>query len=257
MKNKLEKLSGILGLSLSLARANFKLRNEGSYLGIFWYLLNPLALFLIILFIKGAAFSTVPIKFYPLYLFLGIIMYNFFSKILTSAITIIEKNGGLIKSIKINYEPFVISEVLEATFSHVFEIFLLIILMISSGVPLWGIIYYFIIFIIFCLFILGVALIFSIVGAYIKDFSNIWVIATQLLFFITPIFYLLKGDTWLYKINLLNPLYYFLSIARDVTIYGKMPELYIIAGTFFFSITFFMVGIIIFNKFKSKLAELI
>jgi len=66
-------------------------------------------------------------------------------------------------------------------------------------------------------------------------------------------FYLLKKGTWLYKINLVNPLYYFLTAARDVAIYGKMPEPYLIAGIILFSAFFFVVGIIIFNKFKSKI----
>ncbi|HNU96023.1 MAG TPA: hypothetical protein PKH95_01275 [Candidatus Magasanikbacteria bacterium] len=37
-----EKINNIFNLSWQLAKANFKLRNEGSYLGIFWYLLDPL-----------------------------------------------------------------------------------------------------------------------------------------------------------------------------------------------------------------------
>ena len=51
MKKKMkEKIKSISALSFSLAKANFKIRNEGSYLGIFWYLLEPLAFFIVLLF---------------------------------------------------------------------------------------------------------------------------------------------------------------------------------------------------------------
>jgi len=71
------KLKSILGLSLSLAKSYFKSRNEGSYLGIFWYLLNPLAFFVIIM-LMSQVINAKPEKDYPLYLFLGLIMFNFF-----------------------------------------------------------------------------------------------------------------------------------------------------------------------------------
>jgi ABC-type polysaccharide/polyol phosphate export permease len=256
-KNYYYKIKSILGLSLSLAKADFKLRNEGSYLGIFWYLLNPLALFLIMLFIKGVAFSSGFISFYPIYLFLGVIMNNFFSRSLSSSVGVVGSNGGLIKSIKIQYEPLVISEILESIFSHFFELFLLVIFMIYFKVSLIGIIYYLIIFAFFSIFLLGASFIFAVIGAYLNDFGNIWSIASQLIFFVTPTFYLLKKGTWLYKINLFNPLYYFLTAARDVTIYGKIPDLYLVYGIIFFSAFFFIVGILIFNKFKPKFAELV
>jgi len=251
------KVKSILGLSLSLAKADFKLRNEGSYLGIFWYLLNPLALFLIILFIRGAAFSSNNISFYPIYLLLGVIMNNFFSKSLSSAVGVIGDSSGLIKSIKIKYESLVISEVLGTIFSHFFEVLLLAIFMLCYKVSLIGIIYYLIIFAVFSIFLTGMSFIFAVIGAYVNDFANIWSIATQLIFFITPTFYLVKEGTWLYKVNMFNPLYYFLTAAREVAIYGKMPTLRLIAGIVVMTIFFFVAGIIIFNKFKSKFAELV
>jgi len=66
-------------LSITLAKMEFKLRNEGSYLGLFWYFLNPLFTFILLNFIFSAKFGQ-DIAFYSLYLLLGIIMFNFFSQ---------------------------------------------------------------------------------------------------------------------------------------------------------------------------------
>ncbi len=100
------KLKSILGLSLSLAKANFKLRNERSYLGIFWYLLSPLAFFIIIL-IMSEIINLKPAKDYPLYLFLGLIMFNFFLNSTISSVKSMVNNSGFLKSIKISPESFV------------------------------------------------------------------------------------------------------------------------------------------------------
>ena len=69
-------LKKTITLSVALARAHFKLRNEGIYLGIAWYLLNPLLLFAILFFVFSDRLGS-SIPYYPAYLFLGIIMFNY------------------------------------------------------------------------------------------------------------------------------------------------------------------------------------
>ena len=123
------KLKGILGLSLSLAKANFKLRNEGSYLGIFWYLLEPLLMFAIILLITKNLGAT-NILDYPIYLLIGLIMFNFFNRVTILSTDAIKDNADFIKSIRINQESLIISNVLQFTFSHIFEFFVLILFML-------------------------------------------------------------------------------------------------------------------------------
>jgi len=74
----LEKFKRTFKIALALAKTNFSLRIEGSYLGIVWYLLSPLALFLIIILIKNNITSDFSIKNYEIYLLLGIISFNYF-----------------------------------------------------------------------------------------------------------------------------------------------------------------------------------
>ena len=86
-------------LSFQLAKANFKLRNEGSYLGVFWYLLNPLLTFILLFFIFSNS-TGAGIENYALYLLLGVIIFNFFQQTTTEATQIILKQYHyLIKSI--------------------------------------------------------------------------------------------------------------------------------------------------------------
>lgn len=251
------KLKSILGLSLSLAKADFKMRNEGSYLGVFWYLLDPLILFVIILSISGS-FGNLSNQNanYPIYLLIGLVMFNFFRQATTLSANIISLNSFFIKSIKVTQESLVISSVLQSLFSHFFEIVLLIIFMIIFKVSLIGLIYYPIILFFFLLFIIGTSFILATIGVYIIDMENVWNVLTRLLWFLTPIFYVAKPGTKLYLINLFNPMFYFIEVTRNIII-DKSFNFLMINALIIMSLLIFIIGILIFNKYKDYFAEMV
>jgi len=257
IKKYYQKIKSILGLSLQLAKAGFKLRNEGSYLGILWYLLNPLLMFCLLFLIFSNRLG-VEIPNYPLYLLLGIIMFNFFQQATTEATkTIIHEYRLLIKSINFPRESLIGSIVLKTLFSHLFEIILFIIFLLIFKNSLIGIISYPIILLFFCFFAFGVSLILAALTVYFIDLENIWLFASRLVWLGTPIFYAIEGQTRLFYINLLNPMYYFITIARDLIIYARTPELWLISGAVGYSLLFLVIGFLIFNKLKIKFAEML
>jgi lipopolysaccharide transport system permease protein len=251
------KIKGILGLSFSLAVAKFKTRNEGSYLGILWYLIEPLLLFVLILFVRGAAFSDVGIDNYPIYLIIGLLTLQFFSKSTTSSLKEVEENKNYIKNMKISHESLVISDVLRMIFSHFFEFIILIVLMVVFGGYFFGVIFYPLVFFSYVLFILGVCFLFAVIGAFIKDLSNIWSIFTMLLLFASPIFYSVEKGSLLYKLNLFNPIFHYANALRDILISGQVPALINIVALILFPLLFILFGLWIFEKYKYKFAELI
>jgi len=116
---------------------------EGSQatLGVFWYLLSPLAMFLILLSLRGLTNKN-PIEYYPIYLLLGLIVFNLFRYATTISTNAIRGNAGLIKSLKINLEPFVISGIMQAVFSHIFEVIILVLFLFYFKVSLLCILFY-------------------------------------------------------------------------------------------------------------------
>ena len=254
----MKKYRNILSLSYSIAKANFKIRNEGSYLGILWYLLNPLSFFLIILYIRGALLSSgTIISYYPVYLLMGLIMMNFFNQLVSTSINLVQNNAQLIKSIKIPQETLVIAIVLQSIFSHIFELLLLIILFIYFHLSLLGIIFYLAVFIFYVFFALGFSFIATVLGAYFNDLGNIWIIFSQLLFFFTPVFYVASLGSRIYLGNLGNPLFYFLTVARDVSIYSMIPAWWMMIIPVLVSFCSLSLGILIFNKYKRRFAEMV
>jgi lipopolysaccharide transport system permease protein len=251
-----ERFRGFLGLSLQLAKAQFRIRNEGSYLGILWYLLNPLLLFILLYLIFSTRLGK-GIPHYPLFLLLGIIMFNFFQSFSTESAGIIRSNSNVIKSIIFPRESLIGASVLRALFSHIFEIIVLIIFFLFFKISIINFIFYPLILIFFIVFCFGIGLFLSSLSVYFIDLNNIWHFAVRLIWFGTPIFYAIEGQTRLFYLNLFNPIFYFITITREILIYNKIPELEMILGMISFTLLSLFIGLLFFNKLKGRFAELI
>ncbi len=257
-----------LVLSLSLAKTNFKLRNEGSYLGFIWYILSPLALFFIILFVKNQAFngSLSPsvlrgtmanlTNYYPVYLLVGLLLFNLFAQTVSVSMDVIRSNANFVKSIKIPLESLVLAKVFQFLFSHIFEILLLVVCLMYLGISLVGLLPYLVVLILFLFFVAGICFLFSTLGVFVNDLNNVWLAVSQLLFFITPIFYIPVEGTLLYKINMYNPLFYFMQSARGVLLGVDVSNFIWMIATLISLVTF-SVGFLIFRKFKPRFAEFV
>jgi len=251
------KIRHFLNLSFEIAKSSFKLRNEGSYLGIFWYLLNPLLLFVLLLLVFSDRLGN-NIPSYPLYLLLGIIIFNFFQQsTLESTRVIVRDYGELIKSINFPREALVLGITLRSVFSHFFEFILFLFFMLIFKNSMTGLIFYPIILVFLFVFIFGFSLILSSLTVYFIDLDNIWNFFVRLVWLATPIFYSIGGQDRLFIANLFNPLYYFITLSREIIIYTRLPELWIIFGALFYALSALLIGMLVFNKLKVKFAEML
>ena len=257
MGKTFKKIKSILELSFAIAKADFKLRNERSYLGLFWYILNPLISFAVLFFIFSDRLGNNIVDYGP-YLLLGLIMFNFFQSITSEASnSLVGKDTVIIKSINFPHESLIISIIIKYIYSHIIELLFFSIFIILSPIHIINILLYLPIFILFSAFIFGFSLILASMSIYLVDLINVWSYGSRMLMFGTPIFYAIENQKRLFYINLFNPLYYYITAARDLILYSKIPEAYIIYGALFFSVTVLSVGIFVFNKTKNKLSELI
>jgi len=242
--------------SMTLAVMGFKLRNEGSYLGIIWYLLNPLLMFILLLYIFSNNLGS-DVEHYPIYLLVGIIMVNFFLAATSESTKIIRANSGTIRSINYNRESLIGSIVLVAVFSHLFELIMLGLVMVLYGLSPWGISLYFFVLLIFGFFTFGVCLILAAIAVYFVDLDNIWTFASKLLWFATPIFWSAGEGGNREIVSHFNPLYYFLTIARKLIIYHETPDILMIIGALGFASVSIIMGLVLFKRFKKKFAEMV
>jgi len=244
-----EKIGNIFNLSWHLAKVNFKLRNEGSYLGIFWYLLDPLLMFLVLY----AVFSQnigLQINHYPLYLLAGLIIFNFFSSVTSESASIISSNSHFIKSINIPAESLIFSLLFRNIFSHLFEIIIFCLFLAYFKLSVLGIIFYLPLFLLLFLFTAGISFILATLGVYANDLNNVWRFILQVLFFSSAIFYQYDPSITILKYN---PLAIFINLNRQAFISLQKPE---ISWLFLILVSsVFLIGYAIFTKNKQKFAE--
>tara|TARA_Y100000310_G_C20606818_1_gene775921 strand:- start:379 stop:1155 length:777 start_codon:yes stop_codon:yes gene_type:complete len=236
--------------SLNVAKNRISKGNDRYFLGMFWYLLEPLSLFFVLIFLMEFVFER-NFDSYPIYLIIGLIMFNFFRGSTIKCINSINR-----RRIKQNPLIVVTSIFFEAIFAHIFELIILVVILIFYGNNVFSLIFYPSIFLFFAIFIYGVSLILFSIRIFFGDITKLWVIFLRALWFITPNFYFIEKGSLLYKINLFNPLFYFINIVRGVIIDNTIPDAWMVITIISVSIFFFVFGIYIFNRYSSNYSNM-
>ena len=207
-------------LLIELVRTDFKLRYQGSALGYAWSLLRPLLIFVILytVFVKFLRFGD-GVPHYPIYLLMGIVLWNFFAEMTSQSLGAIVGRGDLIRKIRIPRWIIIVSTSLSAIINLSLNMLVVIVLALFSkmdllvtsvGVP-------FVLLEIYLL-ALGMSLILSAMYVKYRDVSYIWEVVMQAGFYLTPIIYPLSRITnvTVQKLLVLNPLAQALQDARNM-----------------------------------------
>jgi len=252
----LKELHDYRNLIWQLAWSEFKLRYKNSVLGYFWSLLEPM-LMLLVLYIVFSNLMRVQVEYFQLFLLLGIILWNFFSRATTIGMFSIVGKPDMIKKIYFPRDIFVISSCITALLMSIFESFIFIMFMAFFRVPISINLAYAPIILLF-LFVLslGFSLALSALNVFFRDVQFIWQVLLQVGFFATPIIYTIDVfPEYLQKFILLNPIARILISARDTIIYSspaKPEDLLFISLSAIISL---FVGYIIFSRLEPRFAE--
>src|SRR3984957_4518420 len=120
-----------------LVRTEFKPRYQGSALGYAWSLLRPLLLFVIlyVVFVKFLKLGT-GVPHYPVYLLLGIVMWNFFVEMTVQSLGSIVGRGDLIRKIRIPRWIIVVSSSVSALINLFLNLIVVVIFMFVNHLDL-------------------------------------------------------------------------------------------------------------------------
>ncbi|MFH1414631.1 MAG: ABC transporter permease [Elusimicrobiota bacterium] len=239
-----------------MAAAEFRMKDQGTFLGFLWTLLYPLIYFLVLygLFRKwmGQKISN-----FPLYLIIGIVQWGFFCAATMSAINTIRDHAALIKSISFPKSVLVVSSVLAVLFSHLLELCILLVFWLMVGENFgWTVLGLIPILALNVYLVLGVSFILSVIGIYFLDIFRIWGIFTNVGLFLTPIFYSLDMiEPVKRKIIMLNPMSRIIQASREILIDNKVPEMGGLVYVFILSTVIMVIGYALFKKQEGFFVE--
>ncbi len=249
-----------------LVRTDFKLRYQGSVLGYAWSLLRPLLLFVIlyIVFVKFLKLGT-EVPHFPVYLLLGLVIWNFFAEMTSQSLGSIVGRGDLIRKIRIPRWMIVISSSVSALINLALTLIVIVMFMVINHVDLMrSAVFFPFILLQLYLLALGISLILATLFVKYRDMSYIWEVIMQAGFYATPIIYPISKitNTQYQKILILNPVATAVQDARyslvthsTVTIDSLFVNHYARLIPYSITILLVFIGILYFKRSAPHFAE--
>jgi lipopolysaccharide transport system permease protein len=197
-----------------------------SILGYAWAILNPLSLMLTLSFVFSVLlrFESGGIP-YPLFLFMGLLPWLFFSSAVSSATDSITGAFSLVTKVYFPREVLPMAAVLTKIVDLGFGLIILVALMVYLGYPPeWTIIWVPVLFFIHFLFTLGIAFPLAALNLFFHDVRFLVGVILTLWFYLTPVIYPVDIVPERYEIVFdLNPNALFINAYRRVVLEGVSP----------------------------------
>jgi ABC-2 type transport system permease protein len=237
-------------LLAELVRTDFKLRYQGSVLGYAWSLLRPLLLFVIlyVVFVKFLKIGA-GIPHYPIYLLLGIVIWNFFYEMTVQSLGSIVGRGDLIRKVRIPRWIIVFSSSISAFINLLLNLLVVALFMFINHIELLGsTIWLPLILLEVYVLALGLSLFLSATYVKFRDVNYIWEVILQAGFYITPILYPLAliTNTTLQKFIMLNPMAQAIQDARYAAVTHESRTVYQVFGGGWYKFVPFIIVVVIF-----------
>jgi ABC-type polysaccharide/polyol phosphate export permease len=252
------------GLIGNLAQRDLKSRYKRSILGWTWSLLNPAATLAIYTMVFGYFLKIEPpvagnghLKSFGLYLFAGLVCWNFFNNIMVGSMSSLIGVGSLLRKVYFPPEAPAIANALAVVTQTVIEACVLILVFVVAGNTSWTMIFVPFILVFLMLFSLGIGLVLSLLNVYFRDINYLTTILLNLLFYATPIIYTMKivPDGLPTTLISLNPLTQFVGAMRDCVYLLEPPTAGRWLGIIAASLISFFGGWWIFARYCRDISE--
>lgn len=223
----------------NLARRELTAKHKRSVLGWAWSLINPAATLAIFTVVFGVFMRIEPpyagngtTKSFALFLFIGLIQWNFFNAIVTGSMGSLEAAGGMLSKVYFPPESPAIANLLASLVQVAIETVIALLVMIALANVSWTAIFMVPIVALLAIFSLGFGLFVSVYNIMYRDISYLVGIFMQILFYTTPIIYpitlvpeRLGGIPARWVIENVNPVTAFVSAARDSLYLLEVPRM--------------------------------
>jgi ABC-2 type transport system permease protein len=205
-------------LLIYLVRTEIKVKYKNSVLGLVWSMIAP-AMTLAVYTVVFGVFLKNGIPNFVIFLFSGLLLWNFFQTGVIAATGVVVNNAGLVKKVSFPREILALAAVGSAAVFLFFQICVMAIFMLAvSNAPAWGLMWLLVVAFVPCVVLsAALALLLASVNVYLRDTQHlIEVLVGAAWFWACPIVYSYqntvatklasKGITWLFFLNPMTPL---------------------------------------------------
>ena len=210
-----------------LVKRDFKKKYKRTVLGMAWSILSPLLMLLVMRLVFTQFFGR-GMEHYTTYLFCGNLVYSYFSESTGQGMTSLMGNAGIFTKVNVPKYLFLFSKNVQTLINFGLTLCVFFMFCVLDGITFtWKFIC--LLYPICCLvlFNVGVGLILSAMFVFFRDIQYLWSVFTQLLMYMSAIFYTI--DSYSYTVQclfLLNPLYLFIRYFRKIVIEATIPTIW-------------------------------
>lgn len=218
-------------LIVQLIRTELSSRYRASIFGVFWTLINPFVMMLIYTLVFGGVFqakppmslraTTGPADF-GVFLFTGLIVFSFFSEVVSRSPQLILSNVNYVKKVVFPLEVLSVVAVGAALIQAAMNmVVLLAFAVVLYGVPPATALLLPLVWLALIPMVLGGSWFLTSIGVYLRDTSQVIGFIITFMMFLGPLFYPVSAMPEKFRwLIMLNPLSYPIEASRDVLLYG-------------------------------------
>ena len=210
-----------------LVKRDFKKKYKRTVLGMTWSVLSPLLTLLVMRLVFTQFFGR-NMEHYTTYLFCGNLVFSYFSEATSQGMTSLMGNATIFTKVNVPKYLFLFSKNVQTLINFGLTLCVFFLFCIMDGITFtWKFIM--LLYPIGCLvlFNIGVGLILSALFVFFRDIQYLWSVFTQLLMYLSAIFYTIDGYSPLIRnAFLLNPVYVFIRYFRMIVIEATIPPVW-------------------------------
>lgn len=248
-----------------LVRREIESRYRGSLLGVIWALLTPILMLAVFTFVFSVVFqarwggSTGGKGEFALILFAGLIVFNMFSEALNRSPSLILENPSYVKKVVFPLEVLPWVMVLSSLFQVVISLGILLVFHLAvNGLPPLSVLLLPLVWLPLLLLCLGTGFLFGALGVYLRDLRSIMPVASQLLMFLSPLFYPASALPESFRSLLhLNPLTGIIENTRMVLFAGTAPDWIVLGVQILVGLLFAAFSLRLFRHLRTGFADIV
>jgi lipopolysaccharide transport system permease protein len=250
----------------AILRREVSERFKGSAAGWVWAIVAPLLAIAVYTF----AFTTNlklpmadnnggPKIGYALFIFSGIIVFNFWSEMAFRAPMLLHEYTHFIKQTIFPSDMLAVISTLRAALYTLISIAVMLLFQLTmTGSLPWTVLLIPFTFIPFMAFLIGMSWFLCAIGAFTRDAGYLMINIVPLFMFATPVFYPHTAlpppwDFWIYA----NGLTGYVEVMRDIVLLGKLPSLAVYLWTLLTSVVTFYFGYWFFDRYRNVIVDVI
>ncbi len=236
-----------------LVNRDFKKKYKRTVLGMAWSVLSPLLTLLIMRLVFTNFFGR-NTPHYTIYLFCGTLVYSFFNESTTQGMSSLMDNAGIFTKVNVPKYMFLMSKNVQCLINFGLTLCVFFAFCIMDHIVFtWK--FVLLVYPIICevVFNIGIGLILSALFVFFRDTQYLWSVFTQLLMYMSAIFYTIDSYSQMIRYAfLLNPVYLFIRYFRKIVIEATIPSVWFHLLMAFDALVVFGLGCWIYKKFNHK-----